>query len=101
MLVARERFELSSMAPKATMLDHYTNGLFCCSDKFILPYKSPSYNTVNIHMSTACLQGCLATAGQKKWLLCFPEKVFKVERLYVFLVSCDAKSFSKNHKPFI
>ncbi len=28
-VVARERFELSSMAPKATMLDHYTNGLLC------------------------------------------------------------------------
>ncbi len=26
-LVARERFELSSMAPKATMLGHYTTGL--------------------------------------------------------------------------
>ncbi len=26
-MVARERFELSSMAPKATMLDHYTTGL--------------------------------------------------------------------------
>jgi hypothetical protein len=25
--VARERFELSSMAPKATMLGHYTTGL--------------------------------------------------------------------------
>ena len=25
--VARERFELSSMAPKATMLVHYTTGL--------------------------------------------------------------------------
>jgi hypothetical protein len=26
-VVARERFELSSMAPKATMLGHYTTGL--------------------------------------------------------------------------
>jgi hypothetical protein len=25
--IARERFELSSMAPKATMLGHYTTGL--------------------------------------------------------------------------
>jgi hypothetical protein len=30
-MVARERFELSSMAPKATMLDHYTNGLHTCA----------------------------------------------------------------------
>jgi hypothetical protein len=27
LLVARERFELSSKAPEALMLDHYTNGL--------------------------------------------------------------------------
>ena len=27
LMVARERFELSSMAPKATMLGHYTTGL--------------------------------------------------------------------------
>ena len=27
-MVARERFELSSMAPKATMLGHYTTGLW-------------------------------------------------------------------------
>ena len=26
-VVARERFELSSEAPEAPMLDHYTNGL--------------------------------------------------------------------------
>ena len=26
-MVARERFELSSVGPKPTMLDHYTTGL--------------------------------------------------------------------------
>jgi hypothetical protein len=29
LLVARERFELSSAGPKPTMLDHYTTGLQC------------------------------------------------------------------------
>jgi hypothetical protein len=36
LLVARERFELSSMAPKATMLDHYTNGLLASSFRDLL-----------------------------------------------------------------
>ena len=32
-MVARERFELSSEAPEASMLDHYTTGL--CSIKIL------------------------------------------------------------------
>ncbi len=48
------------------MLDHYTNGLFCCSDKFILPYKSPSYNTVNIHHVDGLSAGLLGDCGAEK-----------------------------------
>ena len=37
-IVARERFELSSRAPEAPMLDHYTTGLQCMfeTEKFLV-----------------------------------------------------------------